>query len=83
MINKEYTIPFNAPLNPLDTENQTFGCRQNNPEICGKNNLLEICAFCRSDHVCKMPSRAWKKQFLKLSCRLVQTLYSILICQQL
>lgn len=33
MSNKEYVIPFNAPLNPLDTERQTYGCRQNNPDI--------------------------------------------------
>lgn len=67
MNNKEFYIPFNAPLNLLDTEKQTFGCRQNNPNICRNNNLLGVCAFCRADHVCKKPSRAWKKQFLKLS----------------
>ena len=42
MNNKELTIPFNAPLNPLDTEKQTFGCRQNNPDICGNNNLPDV-----------------------------------------
>lgn len=30
-------VPFNAPLNPQDTETQTYGCRQNNPDICGNN----------------------------------------------
>lgn len=67
MDSKKYVVPFNAPLNPLDTEKQTYGCRQNNPDICGNNNLPDICAFCRTDHVCKKPSRAWKKQFAKLS----------------
>ena len=32
-------IPFSAPLNPLDTETQTFGCRQNNPDTCANNSL--------------------------------------------
>ena len=65
-IMREYMSPFNDKLNQLDTESQTYGCRQNNPEICGNNNLPDICAFCRPDHICKKPSRAWKKQFYKL-----------------
>ena len=66
MNNKELVISFNAPLNALDTEKQTYGCRQNNPDICGNNNLPDICAFCRPDHICQKPSRAWKKQYYKL-----------------
>ena len=66
MNKKEFVFPFNAPLNVLDRDNQTYGCRQNNPEICGNNNLPEICAFCRSDHMCLKPSRAWKKQYYAL-----------------
>ena len=66
MNRKEYVIPFNAPLHSLDTERQTYGCRQNNPDICGNNSLSNVCAFCRPDHICKKPSRAWKKQFNKL-----------------
>ena len=38
-------IPFNAPLHEQDTENQTYGCRQNNPDICSNNSLEGICAF--------------------------------------
>lgn len=34
MNEKELRIPFNAPLNKMDTEVQTYGCRQNNPDIC-------------------------------------------------
>lgn len=64
---REYVIPFSAPLNLLDTENQTYGCRQTNPDICGNNNLPDICAFCRTDHICKKPSKAWRRQFTKLS----------------
>lgn len=26
-------VSFNAPLNEYNTENQTFGCRQNNSDI--------------------------------------------------
>lgn len=42
---KELLIPFDAPLNAQDTETQTYGCRQNNPNICGNNSLPDICAF--------------------------------------
>lgn len=34
-MNKELLIPFDVPLNEKDTESQTYGCRQNNPNICG------------------------------------------------
>lgn len=38
-MNKELLIPFDAPLNEKDTEAQTYGYRQNNPNICGNNSL--------------------------------------------
>ena len=63
---KELKVPFNAPLNPQDTETSTYGCRQNNPDICAYNGLSGVCAFESSDCICKKPSRAWKKQYLKL-----------------
>ena len=66
MENKQLKIPFEAPLNPLDSENQTYGCRANNPSICANNYMPNICAFCNDDSICKKPSRAWKKQYLKL-----------------
>ena len=56
-------IPFNAKLNELDTEEQTYGCRANNPDICANCYLPDICAFSRNDNICKKPSRAWKKQY--------------------
>lgn len=45
MNKKDLSIPFNTPLNPQDTELQTYGCRANNPHICGNNGLPDICAF--------------------------------------
>ncbi len=63
---KELMVPFNAPLREKDSENQTEGCRANNPDICASNMIPEVCAFCTVDHICKRPSRAWKKQYNKL-----------------
>ena len=57
---------FNAPLNEHDSEEYTFGCRANNPDICANNGLEGICAFTSADCICKRPSRAWKKQYIKL-----------------
>ena len=66
MDKKKLHIDFNEKLNKLDTENQTFGCRQKNPDICSSNGIENICAFVSEDGICKKPSRAWKKQFQKL-----------------
>ena len=66
MTEKELRVPFNSPLHEYDTETQTYGCRQNNPDICGSNGLTDVCAFVRSDGICKKPSRAWKKKYLEL-----------------
>ncbi len=63
---KELKIAFNAPLLEGDTESQTYGCRANNPDICKNNGIEDICAFESKDYICKTPSRAWKKQYLKL-----------------
>ena len=59
-------VKFNAPLNEKDTEDQTYGCRQNNPDICGFNGLKGVCAFVTDDKICRKPSRSWKKQYNKL-----------------
>ena len=66
MSQKELKIAFNNPLGTVDTETQTYGCRANNPDICASNNIVGICAFSSDDGICKRPSRAWKRQFLKL-----------------
>ena len=57
-------VPFKAPLQPGDTAEATVGCRANNPDICKNNG---ICAFEREDGICQIPSKAWKKQFERLS----------------
>ena len=66
MNEKDLKISFSAPLHELDTETQTYGCRQNNPDICGNNSVEGVCAFVSKDGICKRPSRAWKKQYQKL-----------------
>ncbi len=35
-------IASNAPGHPMDTDTSTYGCRQNNPDICGNNGLPGI-----------------------------------------
>ena len=66
MNERSLRIPFSAPLNEGDTEKTTYGCRQNNPDICANNSLPDVCAFVRADCICQKPSRSWKKQYLKL-----------------
>lgn len=61
MTEKRLKIPFNAPLYEQDNELQTFGCRQNNPDICGNNGLPGICTFASEDGICRKPSCTWKK----------------------
>lgn len=58
---------FNAPLHEKDTPTQTFGCRAYQPNICANADIPKLCAFVRSDCICLKPSRAWKKQYYKLS----------------
>ncbi len=65
--NKGLKIPFNAPLQSGDTVETTVGCRANNPDICKNNGIQDLCAFEREDEICHSPSKAWKKQYLKLS----------------
>lgn len=60
------SIGFRSPLNEGDTDKQTIGCRREHPEFCSKNSLEGICAFVRSDIVCKAPPTSWTKQYLKL-----------------
>jgi len=69
MNDKELKIPFKNPLNEQDTETQTFGCRQNNPDICANNGIEGVCAFASPDHICKRPSRSWKSQYNKLKAQ--------------
>ncbi len=65
-IDKKLIIPFDAPLNKLDNINQTYGCRQSNPNICKNCCIENICAFVSNDHICKKPSTKWKSQYEQL-----------------
>lgn len=66
MAYKNLCVPFNAPLNKEDTEEQTKGCRANNPDICANCYMPGVCAFASKDGICRKPSNAWKKQYNKL-----------------
>ena len=66
---KQKNIDFNEPLNELDTETETYGCRHTNPSICKWNSLPNACAFVKEDNICLKPSMAWKKQYQKLKER--------------
>lgn len=66
MSDNDIKIGFHAPLNELDTETQTYGCRANNPDICANNGMTDVCAFVSKDCICRKPSKAWKKQYQKL-----------------
>ena len=61
MNDKNLKIKLRAPLHTLDSETQTYGCRANNPDICSNCYLDSICAFVTVDHICRRPSRSWKK----------------------
>ena len=63
---KELCIPIRSPLNELDTEKQTYGCRQSNPDICGYCYIEGTCAFASNDKICKHPSAKWKKIYKEL-----------------
>ncbi len=67
MKNREYKIPFSAPLHTLDTEYQTYGCRMNNPNACSNYMSPGICAFKSQYHICLHPSSRWSAEFDKLS----------------
>ena len=64
---------FHAPLHPLDTEKQTFGCRHTNPDICAKHHMPNVCAFARADKLCLAPPTSWPRQFQKLKAAKAKT----------
>ena len=57
-------------LHPLDTENETFGCRHTNPNICSKNMLPNKCAFASVDKMCRIPPISWKKIYKRATDKL-------------
>ena len=54
-------------LDAQDSEAQTVGCRHSNPAICANNATPGKCAFARSDNLCLLPPRSWKKIFSELA----------------
>ncbi len=56
-----------APLQPGDRADRTVGCRQSQPNCCGRNSLPSVCAFARADGICLAPPTSWKRQFAALS----------------
>ena len=66
---KDLCIPLRSELNEFDNEKQTFGCRQNNPNICGFCYVENVCAFNSKDKICKHPSRQWKKIYNELKTK--------------
>lgn len=62
---KPKIFSFNDPINPMDTETQTEGCRAFNPEFCSDHGCHD-CAFVNPDGICRRPRRTWKKQFHSL-----------------
>lgn len=63
---RELCIPIRAKLHPDDTDKQTYGCRQSNPDICGYCYIENVCAFSSKDFICKHPSMKWKKIYKEL-----------------
>jgi hypothetical protein len=63
---RDQKLAVRALLNPLDSENQTHGCRHTNPSVCGKHSVPGVCAFVRKDNICLSPPQSWKKQYEKL-----------------
>ena len=60
---EELKVPFSAPLNKLDTEAQTYGCRANNSDFWANNFIQDVCVFNSKGYIIwRKPSRAWRKQ---------------------
>lgn len=55
-----------APLQDGDRADRTVGCRQSQPNACGRNSLASVCAFARSDGICLAPPTSWKRQYASL-----------------
>lgn len=62
-MNKTQIFTFDALLYELDYEVQTFDCRLKNPDVCGNNSLIYVCAFAADDYLCCDQFRATKRQY--------------------
>lgn len=69
MNKKDLSITFNSPLHSQDTELQTYGCRANNPNICGSNGLPNVCAFSSADCICKNHHELGKSNIKNLKAK--------------
>ena len=54
------------PLDPLDTEIQTLGCRHSHPGTCKNNSTPDKCAYVRDDNLCLIVPRTWKTIYAEL-----------------
>src|SRR5438034_10789705 len=66
MSTNDQKLRFHAPLESLDSEIQTVGCRHTNPNICANHSMPRVCAFVRHDKMCLRPPASWPKQYEKL-----------------
>jgi hypothetical protein len=69
----KYLIMKNKPLNKLDSETKTYGCRHSNPDICSNNGISSICAFFSDDKICKKPPNSWKKTYEQIKANFNNT----------
>lgn len=59
-------IPTKAPLHPLDTAEQTYGCRRSSPTYCLNYEAQGVCALVREDCICRKPPQSWKFSYKEL-----------------
>lgn len=45
MLGEALKMAFSVSLNEGDSEEQTYGCRQKNLNICGINQIEGVCIF--------------------------------------
>lgn len=55
-MDKSLHFKVSDPLHLKDTETVTYGCRHKDPEFCRFIDNNEVCAFAKSDSLCKKPS---------------------------
>jgi hypothetical protein len=62
--------PIQDPKRPPEngeTLDRTIGCRYSNPNMCRKNGQEDVCAFVRTDNICKSPPSSWAKLYKKFN----------------
>lgn len=66
MNRKDLRVAFLTPSNEQDSENQTYGGRANNPNICASNSVPNVCAFELINKIYRKSARAFKRKYNKL-----------------